>query len=151
MASKSGWNMLEIKRQLKRVWCNKLVLILCEYSIAARKMYNIKKDTWSFICIMCPIFHVLCQAKPRRSFQKFCVWLSCNNKIQDNNTTDIPKLYPLLNSITSTVHTLFPSAAVALFSSLLRWCKGALTAALKLSSDSNCLPWKCYSTSANNQ
>jgi hypothetical protein len=63
----------------------------------------------------------------------------CNNKIQDNNTTDIPEclhLCPLLKAITSTVHTFFPSAAVALNSSLLRRCKEAVTAVLISSSDS---------------
>ena len=54
-------------------------------------MYTIKKDTWPLICIMYSIFHVLWQEKRWRSFQKFCVWLSCNNKIQDNNTTHIPE------------------------------------------------------------
>jgi hypothetical protein len=45
-------------------------------------------------------------------FQKFCVWFYCNNKILDKNTIDIPEclnICPLLNVITSTVHTLFPS------------------------------------------
>jgi len=46
------------------------------------------------------------------SYQKFCVWFYCNNKIQDNNNTDIPECLhkcPLLNVLTSTVNTLFPS------------------------------------------
>jgi hypothetical protein len=46
------------------------------------------------------------------AFQKFCVWFYCNNTILHKNTIDIPDcihICPLLNVITSTVHTLFPS------------------------------------------
>ena len=86
---------------------------------------------------ICPDKIYLC-----RSFQKFCVHIYCNNKTQDNNTTNITECLHmcfLLSVITSTVHTFFPSAAAALYLSLLRRCKQAATAVLILSSDSNCL------------
>jgi len=66
--------------------------------------------------LTCPDKIYLC-----RSFQKFRVHIYCNNKIQDNNTTNITEyLYIcfLLSVITSTVHAFFPSAA--LYLSLLR-------------------------------
>jgi hypothetical protein len=51
-------------------------------------------------------------AELNRSLQKFCIGFYCNNKIQDENTTDIPEclhICPPLSIVTISVHTLFSS------------------------------------------